>query len=538
MRKSQKILKDNRGAALVSIMIAVAFIAILASSLLYMSYSNFKMKVVNYESKVNFYETERDLTTITTSIRNEIANSSSPLETLKTTVGCYEIVPGTKQYRYNPKSLAKLIDETITIGVSEVPTAYTLTCADGDQTFVSHMSAADVPNFLIYTKTGADGTIADNTLAANEQKIVLKDVLVEHTELENGYVNKLQTDIVFRVSSSPSSATPGGVGEFSVLMDNPINTDTNSSRITFYGNSFVGPGTYTNDAGTVVDPTTLTALTLTGDSYLAQKGEYMIVYGNIVLKEQAVLHIAEGSLTVYGNIYLNGNSVLMCDGNLYMKDGCSIVNNTGKPNSVIPNDLDTSKQTVTAESYASVLEALGLDTASTADDGIVNQILKADMKTKIQNPGNYMNNHSPSVELQGIEYNVFFWSADQINNEDADGSLCFLKGGNHTMQDGANRNTTFIGFSPLKFSNDKNLVLTQMGSMAFNSLTTPDGTDVPDIVIGDSPSDDNTYKLSDFFNTNPTPNDAVNALINNSVNGGGGQPVIDTAVGYENWTKE
>ncbi len=530
MEKTKKILKDNRGAALITIMIAVAFIAILASALLYMSYSNFKMKVVNYESKVNFYETEGNLTNITTSIRNEIANSSSPLQTLKTTVGCYEVAPGTKQYRYNPKALAMLLDDTITIGPGESPIAYTITEADGDETFVSHMTPDNDPNFLIYTKDGADGTIADATLKSNEQKIVLADVLVQHTEGENGYVNKLVTDIVFRVSSSPTSATPGGVGEFSVLMDNPINTTGNSSRITFYGNSFVGPGDYTSASPT--------ALTLDGDSYLAQKGEYMIVYGDIVLNNQAVLHIAEGSLTVYGNIYLNGNSVLMCDGNLFMKDGCTIVNNTGKANAVIPSDLALTKQTVTAESENNVKSTLGLDDGDTDNDGIVNQILLPEMKEKMKSPGNWMTNNAPSVNLQGIEYNVFFWSADQVNNEDADGSLCFMTNANPQMQDGANRNTTFIGFENLTFSNDKNLVLTQMGSTAFNALTTPGGDDVPEIIIGDNATTGETFELSAFFNTSPSPNEAVNNLINNSVNGGGGEPIIDTAVGYENWTKE
>lgn len=533
MKKFEKIAKNNRGAALISVMIAVAFIAILASTLLYMSYNNFKMKVVNYESKVNFYETESELTTITTSIRNEIANSNKPLDTLKATVGCHEISPGSNQYRYNPKKLAALIDNTITVASTELDNDHVIVYANGDKTSVKKgTGSATTPNFLIYTKTGANNTLIDGNLASNEQKIVLKDVVVEHLEADNGYINKLETDIVFRVSTTPSSATPGGVGEFSVLADSPINTGGNSTRITFYGNSFIGPGTY------AADPTSKTALTLDGDSYLAQKGEYMIVYGNIYLNDRAVLHVAEGSLTVFGNIYINGNAVLMCGGNLFLMDGCNIVNNTGKANSVLPNDL--APQTVTTDSYNNVKGALGLDDADSTNDGIVNQIVKSDMKEKIEEPGNFMENKSncPYTDLQGIRYHVYFWKDTDVNNKDVDGSLCFLKEGSHKLQDGANRNTTFISFAPISFYNDKNPVLTQMGSAAFDYLTTSGSAGDLDIIIEGSGGTKTTYKLSSFFNTNPTPNEAVNKLINNSVNGGDKQPIVDTAVGYENWTKE
>ena len=112
---NKKYLKNNRGAALVSVMIAVAFIAILASSLLYMAYSNYKMKIVNYESKANFYGTEHDMVVLSTAIRNSIANASSdPEGTLKTLVGV-DATTG----RYNPTALAKLVYDDITVPATE-----------------------------------------------------------------------------------------------------------------------------------------------------------------------------------------------------------------------------------------------------------------------------------------------------------------------------------------------------------------------------------------------------------------------------------
>ena len=75
MKRITKI--NNKGVALISVMIAVAFISIIASSLLYISFSNYTMKVANTEAKKNFYEVEGDINKITTTLRANLANSSS-----------------------------------------------------------------------------------------------------------------------------------------------------------------------------------------------------------------------------------------------------------------------------------------------------------------------------------------------------------------------------------------------------------------------------------------------------------------------------
>ena len=49
---------DNKGSALVVVIIAMAFIGILASVLMYMSLLNYQMKVNNLKAKDNFYSAE------------------------------------------------------------------------------------------------------------------------------------------------------------------------------------------------------------------------------------------------------------------------------------------------------------------------------------------------------------------------------------------------------------------------------------------------------------------------------------------------
>ena len=67
---------NNKGAALVSVMIAITFISIVATTLLVNSLNNYQMKVVNNQSKSNFYETEQRINVVTAQVRNAIPGAT------------------------------------------------------------------------------------------------------------------------------------------------------------------------------------------------------------------------------------------------------------------------------------------------------------------------------------------------------------------------------------------------------------------------------------------------------------------------------
>lgn len=58
--KDRKLIKklDDRGAAIVTVIVVVAFISILATMLLYMAGINYEMKIQDYATKCSFYDTE------------------------------------------------------------------------------------------------------------------------------------------------------------------------------------------------------------------------------------------------------------------------------------------------------------------------------------------------------------------------------------------------------------------------------------------------------------------------------------------------
>ena len=66
---------DNKGSALVVVIIAMAFIGILASVLMYMSLLNYQMKVNNLKAKDNFYSAETVLDEIRSYMGTQISES-------------------------------------------------------------------------------------------------------------------------------------------------------------------------------------------------------------------------------------------------------------------------------------------------------------------------------------------------------------------------------------------------------------------------------------------------------------------------------
>lgn len=55
---SKKFKRNNRGSAIVTVLVVVTFITILATIMLYISGSNFQMKVADYHTKESFYQAE------------------------------------------------------------------------------------------------------------------------------------------------------------------------------------------------------------------------------------------------------------------------------------------------------------------------------------------------------------------------------------------------------------------------------------------------------------------------------------------------
>lgn len=513
MKKTNKLIHNNRGAALITIMIAVAFVSILASAILYLSFSNFQMKLANYESKVNFYGTEKDVTELSTTLRNTLAtNPSDPEGALKTAVG-HAPVNGVE--RYNPASLAALVYPS--------PSGNTATFGDTIATFSTSIPE-DQANYVTDSTTG---------------KITLRGVVVEHKD-SDGYMHKITTDMIFYVKESPAGTDAGGVGEFSVMTDQPITVSGSSTRAVMYGNVYVGPGNYT---GVVKDNATSArgkkALTLSNSSYLAQCGDYMIVFGDITLNNKAYLNVTGGKLTVLGDIIINDNATFMCSGELFMPAGCNITGNTNNAHYNAVTELSN-------DDYNNMLDTIGLTNAK--EDGLVANILTKDGLAMLKAAAGETSKADYIYE-SGVYYYNILWGQADLNSQDVRNALVLNVKGTD-LPDGANLHCTIISPNALTIGNQKTMVLTQVGSDIFNKLIAEstneysgysEGTHTVDIKI----TGNSTYSayqngkskvVGSFFVEDP--NTVANNLLGFATGNGNGSVKVDTSCGYENWVKE
>ncbi|MBQ3515742.1 MAG: hypothetical protein IJA29_00830 [Lachnospiraceae bacterium] len=596
-------LKDNRGAALVSVMIAVAFIAILASTLLYMAYSNYKMKVVNYEAKVNFYGTEHDMTVLSTNIRNEVAKATgNPVEKLYEVVGSADDLTfdeATGKYvgnYYSPNKLAAVVygqdykDDVDVLTLKSTATATVNIDADrnygtGNANAYKVTYSSDNPTFSIEDEIvqefNPDGTPKlDDTGAqvfkkTGVTKITLNDIKISQVDLDGKYENTIVTDMVFRVKEETPVKDAGGIGKFSVLSDSGVSTPATSdgTRIEMYGNVFLGPedGEYAYSGGKI-NPGGKDALVLDGDTVFTAYGDYMVVFGNIRLKDRAILQVVGGNLTVYGDIILEGaGSGLICTGNVYFpaddKPGGVAgekykILTPGSTN-VLPQSLMTKTLTVDSDKYLDLLTTLGLTDNSTNNDGILNQILSADGRQKLNafSTGDHAKTQK-AIDMFGIKYNTTVWVKDNqpINDGNLSNNLCFMVGSGCTFGDAAvngtsqNLNTTFICLEDIKLTNTKSLRFSQVGSEVFNFMLTPEGSkgqinnsgsqsymeydaQTHMIIDGQGVTANNTT-IASLFQEGNKSNEVVNKVLGLSSNGSSAETIIHTAIGYENWHKE
>ena len=423
---------NNKGIALISILIAVAFISIIGSTLLYITYTNFQMKVMNNRSKQNFYETDGELVRVTSSLRQFADNPNS--------VDALFVDNGNGTATYN------LDNVLLMAGISS---SYQI---DGDTYTVTTTNSASRPPEV----NGALHTYYFDGIEVKQ-------------ESDEGYVNKVKTDVVLKVLQQGTSAGGGtGVGECSMLFDSSIQCSNNGqfSFLTLYGDtyyssyyygasgsefpSFAGAGNYTqpgkylaNDPGS---DQSKPALTLTSDSKINLVADYMVIYGDVVLKDNSCLYINTGNLTVYGDIYLLGNSTLVCGGKIYQPstplpgrvNRCSFYTDAGEATATeikkhVYYPAGASKvaphiaEDVTDDSFKGFATLLHLDDTESGNDGITPQILKT-VEYK-RNNGGTINNFSitkdyteskvikVNANYYGKQCGVAFLKEDVINDD-------------------------------------------------------------------------------------------------------------------------
>lgn len=531
--KNNLVRLNNKGAALISIMIAVAFISILASAFLYMSYNNFTMKVTNYESKQNFYDTEQHMMNLSAKLRSEIMASSDPLTELKTLAGV------DASGRYDATKLAQLAFDTT---------------PSGNANFASVSYDSNV--FNVTTKLASGANYTETPVNANITKVTLHGININKRDSVTDAVNSLTTDFVMYIEKHVTSEDSGGIGEFSFLVDSPLAITGEGTKLNIFGNCFAMntvqeggksmPGCYGSGKQ---------ALNLRKESSLNVLGDQMIVYGDVVIEENATLNIIDAELTVFGDIYLLGqNSNLICTGMINFPSQQDTRNNSGMGGQYeiyvsnggsFSNDPNLVKKHILPHSFSvnrlpdasmdSVMTYLHCDNSDATDDGIVNSITQK-QNGKAFDESDFCRN-GPSTDKIRFGLKDYYAMANKEQNFNGGIHDCLVFNTVDAKMKYENINSTFISRKSISFEEVHTVTVTKMGTHSFNYLIAPDGSVnfTPKHNFKNNLADSNTYSIGGFFKDDA--NVQVGMLLGSS-SGNSGTVDYESSMGYQNWIKE
>lgn len=275
---------ENRGAALVTVLIAVTFMAILASSLIYMAYMNYLTKAMRYGATDNFYTDEFALDELSTTLQQIAASKSTmsaAMSAIKSSVGYQE---GTyKSYTdANVESLITMAKQDDNIASITVKTSDRL--------------------------KDEFGNLTEDSMIVKSDSIELKGVEITATTVE-GYTSTITSDIVISFPNSMSGSMD--INDFSMILESGIEIYDDMSCV-YSGNVLI-------QNKNASDP----ALKIGSRANMVLLSPEAMLDGNIAIGQDAALHIT-GDCIVYGDVRLDPGSVLLVSGRLKITGNLSV----------------------------------------------------------------------------------------------------------------------------------------------------------------------------------------------------------------------
>lgn len=221
LRKKLDILKeDNKGAAIVIAIVAIAFIGMLVGMLVYMAYYNYLMKHVDKRNKDNFYSAEYALDVLNAGLQRDISDSMS------------------EAYVKAMKNSANIDAETMTVYFKNYYTDYLKSKvsdpSDANKWDKTHLTDMwDAADIKVAASAGNEGAYleaigGDNALVlTNTDYYTIKNVKVVYTN-KDGYISMIETDIRLKVPDLDfaQSASKLNLEEFSLIANNALINDS------------------------------------------------------------------------------------------------------------------------------------------------------------------------------------------------------------------------------------------------------------------------------------------------------------------------
>ncbi|MGI5979332.1 MAG: hypothetical protein ACOX66_07535 [Oscillospiraceae bacterium] len=258
---------DDRGAAMLTVVIAMLFIVVLAVTLLSTSYMGYSVALSHKHDKSTFYSAETEMDLLRAGIHNSVSSaiSTAYTDTLKG--------PDQTQAAFTANFLAALKEDTAAfLSYDSARDTYTYDPSKMTAYLTGQNTANNIPGSVTVSSVKADGTAGNcQVVYTADESLVLKGIRV--TYIENGYASSITSDIVIRFPSyNGTAALPYNISSYAIVADTALNCSTDNTTIT--GSVYAGAVNCGSGKLTFTDGSLFSRgdVTLSGNGSLAFEG--------------------------------------------------------------------------------------------------------------------------------------------------------------------------------------------------------------------------------------------------------------------------
>lgn len=340
---------NNKGAAIVLVIVAMAFIGILATMILWMSYMNYLMKITDKKATDNFYSAEQIAEEIKVGLTNDAAEAAA--EAYNEVLQQYTAFDNNdeRQSYFEVRMIKDMKNALMGADVDH----YDLDKIKGyvEDRLLNPASPASTSIRAVTLGNASNAGAGDNPIwSVSTNSILIKDVHVRYTD-SKGYVSVIHTD--FRVAApkidfSSINSTPEALS-YALIANNVAE---GRGTTTINGSVYAGSGKAGKEAHVAEDSIVIGD----GSHWTFSGGDRLVAQGGINLGLNSTLNTSGVDLWAE-NVSLDGNN--------------SLVNMTGS--SYVADDLTVNGKNATVELAGSYYGyGIDLDSGNDTDDNGAN----------------------------------------------------------------------------------------------------------------------------------------------------------------------